>query len=286
MKITKNGDEIYPSIWLATHSPPIIQSAPIESIYTISMDKEKTTIQPFKEIEGQKSKNELLQFLGISQYFDRRPVLYVEGNSDTRIITKILNEIIPELSNKWKIKETNGTEKITKIKLYLEGLKDIQTKLKDEDLLKLIHQFYFLQDGDNKLNNTESEENFHWKFYHIENLLFQDPWLNSLNRYLRVLKKGEKDIQEAFKQAKKEVFDRMREKPVSSVEELEPEGWKEILPGRDIYNALKKHLKFNKDIDEILSLMIEDSRISNEYPKELNRFVVWIKTAYERWNSN
>ncbi|MFX0096096.1 MAG: hypothetical protein ACFFBD_30435 [Candidatus Hodarchaeota archaeon] len=172
-----------PLMWLATHSPPIIHSVSSDSIFVVDIDHEKN-ITPFHESEKVMDKRLILQLLDISNYQKEKPVLYMEGTSDEKFIKYVLRKFRPDLLDKWRFEAKKGVDRIEELYEKLIELRKIGKILDTSKLLEYLNLNYFLFDGDNKREEQVEQNTFVWPFYHIENLLFQDPWFDLLKTFM------------------------------------------------------------------------------------------------------
>jgi len=281
---TINGEKKSPQIWVATHSPAIINSAKSESIYYVDIDNLQNAIIKLKEEKRTKGEKRLLHSLGINYYF-KTPLLFIEGDSDKKILERILTKLNPELFDRWYFDYVEGVENINQlIKIHLE----IEKYAKNIEILnEQLSQNHFLKDNDNNENQIKNENTCIWDFYHIENLLFLEPWFTNLKRIISHRTKTDTNIEEALNKAKKIVFDTNKELINDNWENIQKyENWSRKLPGRDLFSRWKGFINIGSfsEIDAFCHLINETLSIK-DLPDDVIKFISWLDEKYEKWSS-
>lgn len=284
------GEENKPLIWVATHSPPIINSVSKDSIFVIDLDDEKEPVKNLEKSKDSVFKKQILTLLGQSHYFDRRPILYVEGESDIAILENVINKIEPELLNKYKFHKVNGSGTAESMIASQKKLLEISERISSDELRTILSQNYYLLDNDNTRSENEFPSYvFVWDFYHLENLLFQEPFFDQLTRIMKSRTNLPTDEWDStLEKAIRTVYERKNHlKNNYSIDDLlKDDLWKKYMKGRDLFKEWKNVLKISAfSVNTAFEKMLEFVTSTDDITKELKELVDWLDDSYNKWIS-
>ncbi|HUT80697.1 MAG TPA: AAA family ATPase [Candidatus Bathyarchaeia archaeon] len=266
-----------PQIWISTHSPSIINSIDTESIFLLDIEKEGNIVSNWNISDDMKKTQ--LNLLGISQIF-QTPMLFVEGSSDMDLLNKIFIKLNPKILINWQIDYIEGVENINQIIKIQDEFKE---KTKNIAIIQQqLNQNHFLKDFDNNENSIRNDKTFIWDFYHLENLLFQEPWLTIIKRTMKYRGKPDNNQDDILKKAIKEIYEELKlDKTFDEL--IENNEWNKYLPGRDILKRWKKYNSSSLNIPDAFSLVLNESFNEDDFPNELIRLSNWLDVKYKDW---
>ncbi|MCY3411619.1 MAG: AAA family ATPase [Candidatus Heimdallarchaeota archaeon] len=274
------------SIWIASHSPSIISSVPKEQRFLVDIENTTNAIIPFTDLKDNEERSVINKTLGINTFYEHSPVLFVEGTTDFPIVKAILDRFAPELLPNWTIKRTDGVDELLKVKTHTEELLEIGNKIKSGPLFTQLRNNHFLLDGDNTRHKENDSRNYIWGFYHIENLLFQDPWIDYLVSTLEINLKNEVDFEKDLVKAIENTYNSLHEKPEISLEEIKSEEWKNILPGREIFKQLTKIWGGGGKFERIIRVLLNRTNHLTDAPIEIQDLINWMNNKYSIWKED
>lgn len=276
------GDEkITPQIWIATHSPAIINSLDSELIYIVNIDDEKSVVRKWESDKKANVESNLLNILGLNQFF-KVPILYLEGESDKDYLERIISKLEPKLLVKWNFEYLKGSENIDQI---IQIQNNLEEKTKSIKLLQAqLKQNHFLKDKDNKDNQIKNENTYIWNFYHIENLLYLNPWFEILKKVMKFNCRANIDVDLALEKAIKEVATQLKmEDPIDLL--ITTNSWQRKLPGRELLKRWNKYCKCSLKIEKALELILDESHDMEDFPIDLIEFIEWLQKKFDYWST-
>lgn len=290
----ENRDNI--QLWISTHSQAVLDPASLAgidySIIHLSMEDSGKIV--LNEVSDQAVDYPQLFFrlLGSSPFYGRKKILFIEGDTEEDILSTLFQRI-SNLRGVWKLERLGGCKQIIDTITLTQYLQEGPIKKLIPEL-NLIHGL--LDNDDERTRNSNlniSEPNTHiyiWPFYHIENLIFCEPWKSFFIQSIKgSLGKSEPDIITALEQAKnnfiqnqhlKKSRDKGRFVDDQTINDVVSgrKNFMLVFPGRELFKEWIKVLGISQrgglDIKDLIQKYIMDDSL--DLPQELQKLVEWL----------
>jgi len=265
-----------PTIWITTHSPAIISSVAEENIKIVNISDVDDPIIDYKNQLGTDSDSRFLKLMGLTNIFSFKPSLFVEGKSDVEFIDNIISAKYENSEVGWRIFDVSGIDELERFEGLINGLIKASNNYESFDLSNFLKLAHFIKDRDFSKERKTEDNTFTWELYSIENIIFQDPWKQYLPDIMRIKAKNTINLDADLINVAKIVFENNREHMAKSYENYQIEELTRVLPGKQLYNELKRVWDGGSTIEILMDKLIEKSIETRIFPNEINRFTFWL----------
>lgn len=292
----ESRDEI--QLWISTHSQAVLDPTSLAgidySIIHLSMEDNGKIVLNEVSNQAVDYPQSFFRLLGSSPFYGRKRILYIEGDTEEDILSTLFQRI-SDLRGVWKLERLGGCNQIIETIVLTQYLQEgpIKNMIPELDLI------YGLLDNDNartlNSNLKISDPNTHvyiWPFYHIENLIFCEPWKSFFIRSVQgSTGKSEADIITALEHAKNNFIQNQQSKKSDDKGRFVKDqtindvisGKKNfmlVFPGRELFkewiNVLGTSQRGGLNIKDLIQKYIKDNSL--ELPQELQNIVEWLRS--------